>query len=621
MAMKVFWTISFLCTILWQAIFVRPTWGQSLEADFQHLNQWASEEEANIGVFGGSAKKRILPIEAKKSSYEIKNQELWISFEKEGQISITPTALALKPGWYGMQSLKLSLKSDKQARLLFMIYGVRTRKIDTLALNKGHNNFLINLEEVPLLGGIQAHPLYLRLYAAEALNIRIQNLTLVNASQSPFLVDRWGQRAQMNYPEKVKDIKDPKNKTKEQTFLDSLSQHHPVDRYGAYLNHSLEFEKTGFFRTEYTRDRWWLVSPEGNPFFSLGINGVRVKSFRGNADVTRVESREHIFEQLPDYEECPACFRENGKYFSFYCWNVIRKYATFVDWRDHIYQRLKKIGLNTIGNWSDTLFYKDAQLPYTYTLDTRANKSFVMQNHLPDVFHPGWAKHLEQTFADILKFKNNPFLLGYFVDNEMGWRSITHWDSASYTFEKLHKLASPEEQKRQYAEKYFSTIHSILKKYDPNHLYLGCRFTRNFNGLETIAKEAGKYVDILSVNIYSAVPIREETDRWYQAAQKPILIGEHHIPPITQKQFLPHYPAFPEPRRSQMIEDYVKTWVTYPYALGSHWYQFKDQEVAGRGDGGENQPVGLITIADQLNVDLAKVYHKLSQWIPSGLGL
>ena len=43
-----------------------------------------------------------------------------------------------------------------------------------------------------------------------------------------------------------------------------------MDRFGGWKGK--RFEATGFFRTDHDGERWWLVTPEGNAFLSLGIN-------------------------------------------------------------------------------------------------------------------------------------------------------------------------------------------------------------------------------------------------------------------------------------------------------------------------------------------------------------
>ena len=55
---------------------------------------------------------------------------------------------------------------------------------------------------------------------------------------------------------------------------------------------------------------------------------------------------------------------------------------------------------------------------------------------------------------------------------------------------------------------------NAISQFDPKHLYLGCRFTRNFNQMAPAAKAAGQYLEVVSINGYSAHPIREQMDQW-----------------------------------------------------------------------------------------------------------
>lgn len=596
----------------------QPKEAPSTVANFETLAQWSEAgEEQIVGVFGGSGKKKVKPIETKGASFRLTEEGLQIAFEPDGRFQFAPKAADLPASWQGFLTLQLELETEKAGPLLFEVYGSRTRLIDTLSLEKGQQKVTIDITEVPLLGGVEAKPLYIRISSAFRRELIIRKLSMNPSPEHPFLVDRWGQRAQHSWEGKVNSLATLADQTAEEDLLAGLPQEIGKDKYGGYVDHDLSLKATGFFHTQYERDRWWLVSPEGNPFYSLGVNGVRIKSIRGNADVSRVEGREWLFEEIPSVETVPACFREEGQYFSYYCWNVDRKYPSLIDWRQQTYKRLERIGFNTIGNWSDTIFYRQPQLPYTYTLDTRKVDSMVMANGMPDVFHPDWEQFLASTFEEISRFKADPYLLGFFVDNEMGWRSITRLDTASFTGKHLAQLDSEEAQRKAYSERYFSTVKATIKRFAPRHMYLGCRFTRNFKQMEAVATAAGKYVEVLSINVYAATPIREQMDQWYTAAGKPILLGEHHIPPVTPKQFLPHWPAFEIPERNRMVENYVYTWLEFPYALGSHWYQYKDQEVAGREDGGENQPVGLVSVTDQLNEELVKTYYGIAQQIPA----
>ena len=590
----------------------------AIVANFETLTQWSEAgEEQIVGVFGGSGKKKVKPVETKGASFRLTEEGLQIAFEPDGRFQFAPKAADLPASWLRFLALELEVETEEPGPLLFEVYGSRTRLIDTLSLEKGEQKVTIDITEVPLLGGIEAKPLYIRISSAISRELVIRQLSMDPSLEHPYLVDRWGQRARKSWSGKVGSLDELTQTAAEQALLEQLAQDQKKDPYGGFTEHNLALSATGFFHTQFVENKWWLVTPDGNPFYSLGVNGVRIKSIRGNADVSRVKGREWLFEEVPSVETCPECFREEGTYFSYYAWNVKRKYESLHQWRQQSYHRLRTIGFNTIGNWSDTIFYQQPEMPYTYTLDTRKVDSLVMSNGMPDVFHPAWEEHLHQTFGEIKRFQQDPFLLGYFVDNEMSWRSITKLDSNSYTGRTLAGLSSEEAQRASYAERYFASVRRTIEQFDDKHLYLGCRFTRNFKMMETVAQIAGQYLDVLSINVYAATPIRAQMDQWYGAAQKPILLGEHHIPPITPKQLLPHWPAFSLAERNEMVENYVYTWLDFPYALGSHWYQYKDQEVAGRGDGGENQPVGLVTVSDQLNEELVRTYHKIGQQIPN----
>jgi hypothetical protein len=600
---------------------------ETFSADFGLLEENLTRESSeDVGVFGGSARVRRKPVEAGGATWEVLDGDLALEFEENGYFSIHPPVMGLPASWEGISSMSMELESNRDHRIFVEIYGRRSRTRDTLDLEPGISRHRIDTREVPLLGGINTEPDRIRITSELPGAMIVKDISLIEGDEQVFLVDRFGQRALRDWEGKVHSEEELLDLESENDFLEGLEKSDetlPMDRFGGYADRNITFEGSGFFRTEYSDGRWWLVTPEGNPFYSMGVNGVRIKSFRSNMDVTYLEEgRKSLFEEIPAYEDCPVCFREEGKYFSFYSWNVTRKYADLDQWKDQTDRRLRAAGFNTVGNWSDTLYYHDATMPYTYTLDTRKDPGFVMSNKMPDVFHPGWEDHLNRVFSGASVFRDDPFLLGYFVDNEMGWGSVaSRPDSSSYTYEALKDLEDEQAIRGAYAERYFSTVKAAIKKHDPNHLYMGCRFTRRFRNMGTIAEAAGRHLDVLSINVYSAYPIREQMDEWHNATRLPMLIGEHHIPPRTARQLWPRYPNFPQEERDEMITNYVRTWASYPYSLGSHWYQYKDQEVAGREEGGENQPVGLVTIADQCNRRLLEVYREISNSVPGIMGL
>ena len=168
------------------------------------------------------------------------------------------------------------------------------------------------------------------------------------------------------------------------------------------------------------------------------------------------------------------------------------------------------------------------------------------------------------------------------------------------------------------ADRYFATVSRLLRKYDTNHLYLGCRFVRQ-RPSDDILKIAAKYVDVLSYNSYSYRP--EEAREYHRITEKPILIGEFHYPLQSERQHPPLYRCFTEQERHQMLQNYVSFIAQEPYSIGCHWYQWADQHLSGRGLDGENQVVGLVDITDQPHTELVEAFKKIALNLPTWRGI
>src|SRR5690606_15503866 len=109
------------------------------------------------------------------------------------------------------------------------------------------------------------------------------------------IIDAFGQYARGTWPgkiDKVQQLRDGAEHEQEQlkTWLAKRPQQ---DRFGGWLG-GASFEAKGFFRTEKRDGRWFLVTPEGHPFYSLGVNAVSAGQSQ-----TYVEGRESMFLALP----------------------------------------------------------------------------------------------------------------------------------------------------------------------------------------------------------------------------------------------------------------------------------------------------------------------------------
>lgn len=256
------------------------------------------------------------------------------------------------------------------------------------------------------------------------------------------LIDAYGQYTRADWPEKVKSDEQLKAAAeKERKQLEEWKAKLPEqDAYGGWLG-GPSFEASGFFRTEKRDGRWYLVSPEGHPFFSLGVNTVTPDNSQ-----TYVEGREGMFTSLPKDGEPLANWYGNGdsrretgsnkgrafdhgRWYDFYRANLERTYGPQepARWVEHSLDRLKAWGFNTVGNWSAGEFGTAQRMPYTLPLSIHGDFATISTGldwwgGMPDPFDPRFAMAAERAIAIAARdHRDDPWLIGYFADNELAW--------------------------------------------------------------------------------------------------------------------------------------------------------------------------------------------------------
>ena len=122
------------------------------------------------------------------------------------------------------------------------------------------------------------------------------------------IVDGFGQYTRAHWDGKIgsdEDLQRARSR-EEQQLREWLPPPLALDRYGGLLE-GPSFDATGFFRTERRDGRWWLVTPDGHGFFSLGIDVVSP-----DVGATFVEGREFMFAGLPEQGEPLAAHYGNA---------------------------------------------------------------------------------------------------------------------------------------------------------------------------------------------------------------------------------------------------------------------------------------------------------------------
>jgi hypothetical protein len=477
------------------------------------------------------------------------------------------------------------------------------------------------------------------------------------------IVDAFGQFAAGEWPGKLEGAEEfARRRAKEEAEIKTAPTLPDRDEYGGWAA-GPQVAASGFFSTTKRDGKWWLVTPSGHLFLSLGIDAINT-----NDGFTFVDGREKLFTWLPEKTDPLSKHYgyadhvhsgpvTQGRTFNFYSANLERKYgADYMErWRAHALDRLRAWGFNTVANWSDPELFGLKRVPYTPTIDLSGDYAHVSSGHdywgkMHDPFDPKFAEAVDQGLRTATaKYRDDPWCLGYFVDNEVSWgggsddcghyglaygalasgadqpakkafvrqlkdryREIGKmneaWGTEFKSWESL--LSQPWEPPdtlaphmredfssflRAFARQYFRTIREALKKHDPNHLYLGCRFAwRTPEAVEASAE----YCDVVSFNIYRQ---RVDAEEWgfTRSLNKPCIIGEFHFGARDRGMFHTGLVSLDtQEARAAMYRDYIHSVVDNPAFVGCHWFQYFDEPLVGRSYDGENYNIGFVDVTD-----------------------
>jgi len=470
----------------------------------------------------------------------------------------------------------------------------------------------------------------------------------------PF-VDRFGQYKYLEWPGKVhSEAELVQNAASEAR---DLAAHAPPewDRFGGWKN-GPRLEATGSFRTLKREGKWWLVDPDGLLFWSHGPNSVGIESAG-----TRVTGREKFFDALPPRSGITQDAWLQGKKegspldVNFLSWNMARQYGASWQGRnpDLTHRRLRSWGMNTIGNWSNSEIQEQNRTPFTASLwpwsPTLAGDTAW------DVFHPDFKANFESGIkGGVEKYARDPWCIGYFIHNEMGWpgsalgfmqsvlaaapeahtkreflkylqqktpaiadfnrkteRSFADWDAllaSRDSFDLAGVKQDAEAFYERYCDRYFQTCAEALHKFAPGKLYLGARMHVS-NPISV--RSSARFCDVLSFNLY-----RSDISGFRPGGEdKPVIASEFHFGALDRGMFgTGLQPASDEQDRADKYRFYVNGALKNPYVVGAHWFAYSTQAVTGRGDG-ENYEDGLFDITNnpypELRAALRDVGYKM----------
>ena len=379
----------------------------------------------------------------------------------------------------------------------------------------------------------------------------------------------------------------------------------------------------------------WLAAPGGQPFFSLGVN-----TTNGGADDAKAKKSQA------------------------YYWG--RFYPSLVAWGADTQKRLAGWGFNTAGGWSEASDVMD--MPLIPEIDLGRNAKL----HWYDIFDPVMQQTADQVAREIVaKYKDNPRVLGYFTDNEVGWWSspLFQWHlergwafyskrvlwrllygryqgkwerllvdfAASEGVDSFEKLKSAGvmlklrpggqgvrvigEFTRLIAGRYYELAFRAMRKADPKALVVGDRLPLYYDQNAVLAQKG--FVDVLSTNYNVDCEDGWVAPYYFEGLQHlskaPVLVSEYFFAARENRSgnanngHLMHVGTQRE--RTDGAVAALRNFAGFPNVAGVHWFQFSDEPTGGRSDG-EDFNMGLVDIHNQAYGLLTEAFTALNARIP-----
>jgi|GEM_PF-2340849 len=479
------------------------------------------------------------------------------------------------------------------------------------------------------------------------------------------IVDELGQQRGIAFPGKLASVNDMIAKV----GTDPVNAKYPyaADAFGG-LTTAPNYGASDRFRLTKDSGRWYLVTPAGNRFFSMGVNEVGTQAF------TPVGGREHLFSNLATLQTFSQAWswREGQWGFYPYMVNVMRKFGT--GWENKaktvFTNRMKDWGFNSLGasSWDSMVRSQDLTSTFcVWMMFPHAKLDMYAGRAISDVFDPSFApavsESIKRRFAEQNGLHNAH--LGIYFENELPWGT---WDrnnvwhryalgraalltpnSASHAYlmsqlrgrylsivdlnaawgtnysdwsdfetgnTPLPEVASPlmaadlRDFAREFARRYFLTVKQQLRAVGYKGLFLGSRFAIGDYTPEVL-EGAKQNTDVLSFNIYNATP--QLSNPHLKNLDFPIMITEFAFGANDLGRVgMPLYPTLTEADRIDALKRWFTEIKTWKNVVGAHWYRWEDFPATAKIDG-DNMAEGLISITDNPYTEMIDTFRTLNK--------
>jgi hypothetical protein len=392
-----------------------------------------------------------------------------------------------------------------------------------------------------------------------------------------------------------------------------------LDRFGGW--NGRQFEATGFFRTEHDGRRWWLVTPEGNAFLSLGINHYHAGWWAQDYN------RDHWMGEFGAERVYDDAWVEG-------------RHARLARDLDHL--GLNSIGIHTGAPGTGGMVTDIAAYVARYDpVDIPHYKSDTGPEKFPDVFSQEFdalcdarAREMVQPHAD------DPRVLGYsmtdcpiFTDLDAAERGMTiygaprgelptwprllrnmgsgspgkqayvaamraayggsvagfnatyntdfaSWDALLAATEwrprtdygNAREIADNTAFLRECVDTYYRKAKEALRRYDTNHLFFGDKINGNTDTIDAVLDVTARYTDLVFYQLYGRYEEQAAMmDRWTDRVGMPFLNGDSTFSFTSDVMPNPYGPhARDQAERAAWLREFIESAFAPPDFVGWH---------------------------------------------------
>jgi len=350
-----------------------------------------------------------------------------------------------------------------------------------------------------------------------------------------------------------------------------------TDSFGGSAERPADIGPGKYFRTTFQNGRWWMVTPEGNLYIDRSVNAVAM---------TGGPAAEKAFDE---------------------------RFETPERWANSVSRFLREYGLSSAGSWSNIEVLQHAEPKLPYYIQLNVDRAFARslgeeagnEARPVNVYHPEYAAFArEQIETEMgLVDLSDPYLIGYFSDNELNWKSVDlaklladpdsrpYAAAAAKAFMKDRYGSEPPSVpsatdrsvwRQRVAERYYGLMASILEELDPNRLYVGSRLHWENKYDPALLEACGRYCDVISLNWYGDwVPDAEKLNEIYAIAGKPLMITEFYTKGEDSGMANTSGAGWvvpPQEDRGLAYESYTLECLRHPALVGWHWFMYRDND-------------------------------------------